>query len=122
MHKHVRFLLLILLGLVMGGGCNRGKTVDEMIADLRTGKERDRIIAARLLPQHKEAASKIVPAMIESLKDRDIDVRLSAAAGLGLLGEAAREAIPQLQAAQKDRDARVRRAAGLSLSRIEGKK
>ena len=58
-------------------------TTDELIADLKSHQERDRIIAVRLLPERKVDAAKIVPAMIECLTDRQEDVRLSAAIGLG---------------------------------------
>ena len=97
----------------------RGKSTDELIADLKSNQERDRIIAIRLLPSRKDDAAKIVPVMIECLKDQQGDVRLSAAIGLGTFGEEARSAVPELQAATKDRDARVRRQAGVALSRID---
>ncbi|HEY2838070.1 MAG TPA: HEAT repeat domain-containing protein, partial [Pirellulales bacterium] len=92
---------------------------DELLSDLNSAQERDRIIAIRLLPERKEDAEKVVPAMIECLKDKQGDVRLSAAIGLGSFGEEARSAIPGLQAAERDRDARVRRAATVALSRID---
>ncbi len=109
----------LLLCLLVCGGCGRAKTTDELIADLGSGAERDRIIAIRLLPQHKADATKVVPAMIECLKDKQGDVRLSAAIGLGSFGETAKEAIPELRTAENDRDARVRRAAGIALTRID---
>jgi HEAT repeat protein len=71
------------------------------------------------LPQRKGDAAQVVPALIESLKDKQDDVRLSAAIGLGYFGEQARDAIPALQAAKRDHDARVREAAGVALSRID---
>lgn len=107
------------LCLAVCGGCSKSKSTDELIADLKAGHARDRIIAVRLLPQRKADAAKVVPAMIESLKDQDEDVRLSAAIGLGSFGEEAKAAIPDLQAAQRDHDVRVRRAAGVALSRID---
>ena len=82
-------------------------------------KEKERLIAARLLPQRKGEAAQVVPALIEALKDKDGDVRWSAAIGLGSFGEQATDAIPALQAAQRDRDARVREQAGVALSRID---
>jgi HEAT repeat protein len=71
------------------------------------------------LPQRTEDAARIVPALIEAVKNKAVDVRLSAAIGLGTFGEQAKDAIPALQAAQSDRDARVRQAAGVALSRID---
>jgi HEAT repeat protein len=115
----VSVAVVLLCGLLAASGCKRTKTTDELITDLKSSQERDRIIAVRLLPERKVEAAKIVPAMIESLKDREDDIRLSAAIGLGSFGEEAKIAIPALQAAVKDRDARVRRAAGIALSRID---
>jgi hypothetical protein len=109
---------LLLFGL-MFGGCAHKKTTDELIADLKSTQERDRIIAVRLLPQRKEDASKVIPALIEALKDKADDVRCSAAIGLGYFGEQAKDAVPALQSAQKDGDVRVREAAGVALSRID---
>jgi HEAT repeat protein len=117
MHLRIRFVLL--LCLLVSGGCGKTKSTDELLADLKCGQERDRIIAVRLLPQRKTDAAKIVPAMIECLADKEGDIRLSAAIGLGSFGEEAKPAIPGLQAAENDRDARVRRAAGVALSRID---
>jgi HEAT repeat protein len=117
MHARTRFVLL--LCLLMIGGCGKTKSTDELIADLKSRQVRERIVAVRLLPPRKADAAKIVPAMIESLKDKNDDVRLSAAIGLGSFGEEAKPAIPELQAAKRDGDARVRRAAGVALSRID---
>jgi HEAT repeat protein len=114
----VRTRLVLLLCLLACVGCGK-KSTDELIADVKSPQERDRIIAVRLLPQRKGDAAKVVPALIEALKDKQSDVRWSAAIGLGYFGEQARDAIPALQAAQGDRDARVREAAGVALSRID---
>ena len=118
MHVPIRFILLLCLLLIVGCG-KAQKSTDELIADLKSRHEKDRIIAVRLLPERKAEAAKIVPAMIESLKDKETDVRLSAAIGLGSFGDEARIAIRDLQGAQKDADVRVRRAAGTALSRID---
>jgi hypothetical protein len=101
-------------------GCGKGeKSTPELISDLKSPEEKDRIIAVRLLPGHKGDAAEVVPAMIEALKDKKSDVRWSAAIGLGYFGEDAKAAIPALQAVLKDPDARVREAAGVALSRID---
>jgi HEAT repeat protein len=115
----VRTCFALLLCLLATAGCAKTKSTDELIADLNSGQERERIIAVRLLPQRKADAAKIVPAMIDCLADKEVDIRLSAAIGLGSFGEVARPAIPELQAAGKDRDVRVRRAAGVAISRID---
>jgi HEAT repeat protein len=115
----VRIHSVLLLCMLACVGCGKTKSTDELIQDLKSPQEKERIIAVRLLPQRKQDAAKIVPALIEALKDKASDVRLSAAIGLGGFGEEAKDAIPALQAAQRDRDARVREAVGVALSRID---
>ncbi len=110
--------LIILLCLAVGG-CGSSKSTDELISDLKVGPERDRVIAIRLLPQRKADADKILPLLIECLKDKQPDLRVSAAIGLGSFGEQARAAIPDLEATGRDPDARVRRAASAALARID---
>ena len=111
--------LVLLFGLLACAGCGKTKSTDELIADLKGSQERERLIAVRLLPQRKGDSAKVVPALIEAVKDKDGDIRWSAAIGLGYFGEKARDAIPALQAAERDKDARVREAAGVALSRID---
>jgi HEAT repeat protein len=110
---------LVLLLCLLACGCGKNKSTAELMEDLKSSQERDRIIAVRLLPQRKGDAAQIVPGLIDALKDKAGDVRWSAAIGLGSFGEQARDAIPALEAAQRDRDARVREAAGVALSRID---
>ena len=110
--------LVLLLCLLACGGCSKGKSTDELIADLKSGKEKEGLFAARTLPQGETA--KVVPALIEALRHRANDVRRSAAIKLGGFREQAKDAIPALQKAeQHDGDARVREAAGIALSRID---
>jgi HEAT repeat protein len=112
--------VVLLLCVLACGGCSKSKSTDELIADLKSGQEKDRLIAVRLLPQRKGDAAKVVPALIDALKDKGSDIRLSAAIGLGYFGDQAKDAVPALQqAAQQDRDARIRKQAGVALSRIE---
>jgi HEAT repeat protein len=109
---------VLLLCLLACGGCSGGKSTDELIGDLKSGKEKEGIIAARTLPQGD--AEKVVPTLIEALRHRGQDIRRSAAVKLGGFGEQAKDAIPALQkAAEHDGDARVREAAGIALSRID---
>lgn len=110
---------VVLLLFLLACGCGKKKSTDELIQDLKSDQEGDRIKAVRLLQSRKGDAAKVIPAMIESLKDTEGDVRWGAAIGLGYYGEQAKEAIPALQAAQRDKDARVREAAGVALSRID---
>lgn len=111
--------ICLLMSILTLGGCSKSKSTDELLSDLKSTNDLDRIKAARLLPQLKGDAEKIVPALIESLKDKETDVRWSAAIGLGYFGEKAKSAVAALQVALKDRDARVREAAGVALSRID---
>jgi HEAT repeat protein len=109
--------LVLLLCLLACGGC-RGKSTDELIKALKSGNEKEALPAARNLPQGE--AEKVVPALIEGLRNRGQDVRRSSAVKLGGFGQQAKDAIPALQkAAEHDGDARVREAAGIALSRID---
>ncbi len=117
----VRICFVLLLCLLACGGCGKKKSTVQLLEDLKGPQERDRLIAVRLLPQRKEDAAQIIPALIEALKDEADDIRMAAAWGLGLFGEQARDAIPALRTAQRDRDARVRKAADIALSRIDPK-
>jgi HEAT repeat protein len=114
----MRIGVVLLLGLLVSG-CSRQKSTDQLIQDLNSGEEKDRIIAARLLQDRGKDATRVVPALAKALKAEGSDVRWSAAIGLGYYGEEATEAIPKLKEAQHDRDARVREAARVALSRID---
>jgi len=120
MRRRTRYVLLFCL--LLFGGCSKQKSTKELIADLKSPNERDRIIAVRLLQQREGDAAQVVPALIGALKDNEGDVRWSAAIGLGYFGEHAKDAIPALQTAQHDRDPRVREAAGITLFRIDPEK
>ena len=112
--------LVLLLCLLACGGCNNGKSIDELIADLKSGTEIDAVKAARNLPRARDDAAKVVPALIEGLTHKGNDIRRSSALKLGEFHELAKDAIPALQKAeQDDGDARVREAAAIALSRID---
>jgi HEAT repeat protein len=115
----VLLLVLPCCSLAWVGCSGQSKSTPELLADLKSPQEKDRVIAVRLLPQRKGDAAQTVPALIDALQDKGADIRWSAAIGLGYFGEGAKGAIPALQAAQSDRDARVREAAGVALSRID---
>jgi HEAT repeat protein len=108
--------LLLFICMLACAGCSKTKTTDELIEDLKSPEERERIVAIRTL---KGDAAKVVPALIDALKDKQSEVRLNAAIKLGFFGEKAKDAIPALEVAQSDRDIRVREAAGVALSRID---
>ncbi len=117
----VQTCTVLLLCALLCGGCGRKKSTDELLHDLKGAQERDRLVAVRLLQHREEDAARVVPALIESAKNKAVDIRLSAVIGLGYYGEQAKAAIPVLQTALKDRDARVRQAARTALSRIDPK-
>jgi hypothetical protein len=112
-----RFVLL--LCLLACTGCGKTKSTDELIQDLKSGEEKDRVTAIRQLPLRKADADRIVPALIGALKDKEADVRKGAALGLASFGEQASSAIPDLEAARNDKDIRVRNVVGMALSRID---
>ncbi len=111
--------IVMLLGLLACSGCKRQKSTDELLVDLKSGGAQEKLIAVRLLPQHKTDVAKVIPALIDALGSGSDDIRRSAALGLGDFGEQARAAIPTLQALQKDKDVRLREAAGIALSQID---
>jgi HEAT repeat protein len=113
-----RIMFALLFCAFASAGCGKQKSTEELVADLKSPSEKDRMIAVRLLPQ-KGNPEQTVPALIEALKDKESDIRWSAAIGLGSLGESAKGAIPALQLGLRDRDARVREAARVALTRID---
>jgi len=111
--------VLLLGGVLVVEGCVNNKSTTELISDLKSDQEKDRMTAVRTLPVNSEEADRVIPALIEALKDTQSDIRLSAAIKLGNYGEKAKEAIPPLKIALKDRDARVRTAAAKALAKID---
>jgi HEAT repeat protein len=110
----------LLFCLLACAGCGRKeKPTSELITDLKSGQGHDKLSAARTLAERDEDPAKIIPSLIEALKDKSINVRKSSIIALGAYGERAKEAIPALQARQKDSDIRIREAANVALSRID---
>ncbi len=119
----VQTALVLLLCLLACVGCSNQKSTDELIADLKSDKEIEGVIAAQTLPRGRDDAARVVPALNEAHTHRGNDVRRSSALKLGVFGEQAKDAIPALQKVeQDDGDARVREAAGIALSRIDPKR
>ena len=115
------FIMLMISSLAfVVVGCGNAKSTDALIGDSISSAEGDRVKAVRLLQNRTGDAPKVVPALIESLKDVQADIRWSAAIGLGYFGAKASPALPALEAAQRDNDARVRNAARVAISRIRG--
>ena len=110
----------LVLGVLLCAGCHKEKSTDELIADLKSPQAKDRVVAVRLLEQKKGDPAKVVPVLMEALKDSEDDVRWGAANGLGYYGEKAKDAIPALQHMQQhDADARIRNAAKRAIARID---
>jgi HEAT repeat protein len=99
-------------------GCGKPSTT-ALIAELKAPDTLTRLKAVRTLPERKEEAAQVVPALIEALKDEESEIRRGAALGLGTFGADANSAIPALEAAQGDRDPGVRKAAAIALSYID---
>ena len=99
-------------------GCGKQSTTD-LIDQLKSPDTLTRLKAVRTLPERKDDAAQVVPALIEALKDAESEIRRGAALGLGTFGAEAHDAIPALQAAQNDRDPSVRKAAATALWYIE---
>jgi HEAT repeat protein len=116
MRTYTRYVLVTFL--LAGVGCSSKKSTAQLIADLKSGNDKDRLVAVRLLADRKGEADKVVPALTEALQDKDGDIRLSAAIGLGYFGDKAKDSVPALQTALHDKDARVREAAGRAIARI----
>jgi HEAT repeat protein len=112
--------LVPLLCLLACVGCSSQKSTDELIADLKSGKEDAGVNAARTLPLGQRNAAKVIPALTEALKHQGNDIRRSSALKLGQFREQAKDAIPALQQVERDdKDPRVREAANIALSRID---
>lgn len=99
-------------------GCGK-ETTAQLLDKLKAPDALTRLKAVRSLPQRKEDAAQIVPALIEALKDEDAEVRKGAAFGLWAFGEEARSATPALLVALRDREASVRKAAAGALKKVD---
>jgi HEAT repeats len=117
----VQNCLVMFIVVLFFAGCSRGKSTDGLIDDLSSNDDGDRIKAVRFLQHRRGDAAKVIPALIESLKDSEGDVRWSAAIGLGYFGAEAKSAVPELEKLKSDKDRRIRDAARIAISRIEGK-
>ena len=116
----VRIWMVMFICLLALTGCSKAPPTDKLLEELSSKDDGDRIKAVRWLQHRQGEATKIVPALIESLKDVQPDIRWSAAIGLGYYGTQAESAIPALEKAKGDSDARVREAARVAISRIAG--
>jgi HEAT repeat protein len=104
------------------GGAWARPTVPALRQALEDSQARVRIQAALALEKLEPKKHKIVPVLIEALRDReDFNVRTQAANALATLGPAARDAVPALRAAVCDPVSVVRFTANEALWKIEPK-
>jgi HEAT repeat protein len=118
----IRIWVVLFIGALVLAGCGHSLSTDELLGDLNSSEDGDRIEAVRCLQDRRAEASEVVPALTKSLKDVEVDVRRSAAIGLGYFGAEAESAVPALEEAQRDNDARVRNAAKVAIARIRDRK
>jgi|SRR5579859_2674301 len=108
---------LSLLGLVLLAGC-RGKSGDDWLRQLKDPDVTLRRQAIRELGARPAESSRIVPALVEALRDENPYVRRDAAVMLGKFGPAAKEAIPALNVTVKDTERNVHHAATAAAKKI----
>src|SRR5437899_12924104 len=78
----VRKRFVLLLGLLVCGGCGTQKSTNQLIADLKAFEERERIMAVRRLPPREADAAQVVQAVVGALKCSQSDGAWRAAIGL----------------------------------------
>jgi len=92
--------------------------LEELVKKLKNKKVALRCWAAWALGKMGEKAGKVIPALIEALKDENTDVRSTVVLAFGNMGE---KAIPALIEASKDKDANVRSKVVRALERMDDK-
>jgi HEAT repeat protein len=113
----MRMLILASLVLLVAG-CGLRST-DAWLARMKDAEVVKRRQAIRELANRTGDAGRIVPALVEALRDESGYVRRDAALTLGKFGPQAKQAVGPLQDALKDRERQVRTAAGTALKKIE---
>jgi HEAT repeat protein len=123
MKKSIYALIVVFAAGCGGGPSYDDKSMSQWLKDLKgrnTGQRRDAIRALGEIGKREPSASlKIVPALVEALKDSEADVRRAAPAGLAKMGPNAKGAVPSLKEALSDSDKDVRSAALQALADID---
>jgi HEAT repeat protein len=110
-------------------GCTRkseplkssGRTVPEWVADLQSPNAKVRKKAVQSLGHVGTADPHALPAVIDSLKDKDPSVREAAVLAMLVIGPSARDAIPALtDIRDKDPVSNLRKEAAKAIVRIQG--
>jgi HEAT repeat protein len=109
--------LLVLSLVLLAAGCG-SRSTDHWLTQLKDPDVVKRRQAVRELGEQSSEAEKIVPALVEALRDQSAYVRHDSATALGKFGPQARSAVPALSAALSDKDANVRRMAEAALKKI----
>jgi len=94
------------------------KRVKDLIKQLGSADPNDRISACMALESMGPAAKPAIPALRQTLRDKDVTVRILAASTLGGLGPAAATAVPDLVAALQDKNEYVRVFAATALGNM----
>lgn len=110
--------LALVLTLLAVAGCGRGKSTQELAAQLRAPGSAERLRAAKELGGRRAEPALAVPALAAALRDEDAFVRRGAAEALGHFGPEAAPAAPALVAALRDRNRAVRKAALETLKKV----
>jgi HEAT repeat protein len=113
----MRRLTTLSLALLVAG-CG-GRTTDDWLRQLKDAEVVKRREAVRELGTRSAEAERVVPALVEALRDDSGYVRHDAAATLGKFGTAAQAAVPALVVALKDKQRSVRTAAAAALKKID---
>src|SRR5262249_45471464 len=82
--------------VVLLAGCSKGRSIADLIKDLKSSHRHARFEAAKALGEYGSNAAKAAPHLIEALNDPEAKVRHAAARSLGQIGPAGKEGIPGL--------------------------
>lgn len=111
---YMRSLQLVFLVIsLLCAGCNKSKSIDELVSDLKSSDPRARMTATKALAT---AGAPAVTPLIDVLKDNDPIVRKGAAWSLKIIGSASVD--PLISALTSD-DANTRENAALTLGEIK---
>ena len=119
MIAHRYFKVLLVVVVVLCGGCSRRKGVEqksteELLEDLSNGSDEIRAVSVRQLGAKKGRAA--TPALLTALKDQSETVRLAAAKALGQLEDTSGATVLLNIAHDRTQDAQMRLSAASALA------
>ncbi len=109
---------VLMAALLAVAGCGRGKSTQELAAQLKGPGSAERLRAVKELGRRQEEPALAVSALAGALRDEDAFVRRGAAEALGRFGPEAAGAAPALVSALRDRNRAVRKAAAETLKKV----